>query len=76
MYDHLEKEQILPPEQKGGRRGCRGTKDQLMIDKMIPQELQKETDQSCCMLDRLQKGLRYGSTFVDQAMGGVVLSCR
>ena len=35
VYNHLEEEQILPPEQKGCRRGCRGTKDQLMIDKMI-----------------------------------------
>ena len=34
VYNHLEKKQILLPEQKGGRRGCRGTKDQLMIDKM------------------------------------------
>ncbi len=35
MYYHLETEQILPEEQKGCRKGSRGTKDQLLIDKMV-----------------------------------------
>ena len=35
VYNHLGDKGILPPEQKRGRRGCRGTKDLLMIDKMI-----------------------------------------
>ena len=35
LYGHLEKEGLLPDEQKGGRRKSRGTKDQLLIDKMI-----------------------------------------
>ena len=35
LYDHLERERILPDEQKGCRRKSRGTKDQLLIDKMI-----------------------------------------
>ena len=35
MYNRLGNKGILPPEQKGGRGGCRGTKDQLMIVKMI-----------------------------------------
>ena len=35
IYDHLDKENILPNEQKGCIRGTRGTKDQLIIDKMI-----------------------------------------
>ena len=33
MYNYLEREKILPEEQKGCRRGSRGTKDQLLIDK-------------------------------------------
>ena len=33
MYEHLE--EILPEEQKGCKRGSRGTKDQLLIDKAI-----------------------------------------
>jgi len=35
MYDYLERERILPEEQKGCRKGRRGTKDQLLIDKAI-----------------------------------------
>ena len=35
VYSHQEEKQLLLPEQKGGPKGCRGTKDQLMIDKMI-----------------------------------------
>ena len=35
MYEHLDDEQMLPVEQKGCRRKSRGTKDQLLIDKMI-----------------------------------------
>ena len=35
MYDYLEQEQLLPKEQKGCRRGSRGTKNQLLIDKTM-----------------------------------------
>ena len=35
LCEHLEKTNSLPWEQKGCRKGCRGTKDQLLIDKMI-----------------------------------------
>ena len=33
MYNYLEREKILPEEQKGCKRGSRGTKYQLLIDK-------------------------------------------
>ena len=35
LYRHLEENNLLPWEQKGSRKGSRGTKDQLLIDKMI-----------------------------------------
>ena len=35
MYNHLEENELLPDEQKGCRKRSRGTKDQLLIDKMI-----------------------------------------
>ena len=35
MYNYLEREKILPEEQKGCKRGSRGTKDQLLIDKTV-----------------------------------------
>ena len=38
IYDHLMVNKVLPDEQKGCRRRSRGTKDQLLIDKMILRE--------------------------------------
>uniref|UniRef100_A0A803SMP7 Reverse transcriptase domain-containing protein n=1 Tax=Anolis carolinensis TaxID=28377 RepID=A0A803SMP7_ANOCA len=35
IQDYLEEKNILPDEQKGNKRKSRGTKDQLLIDKMI-----------------------------------------
>lgn len=35
LYKHLEEENLLPEEQKSCRRKSRGTKDQLLIDKMV-----------------------------------------
>ena len=35
IYRHLEMSNLLPDEQKGCRHECRGTKDNLMIDKMV-----------------------------------------
>ena len=41
MYEYLERNNILPEEQKGCRRKSRGTKDQLLIDKVILQDCKK-----------------------------------
>ena len=41
MYNYFEREKILPEEQKGCKRGCRGTKDQLLIDKMVLKDCKK-----------------------------------
>ena len=41
MYNYLERETILPEEQKGCKRGSRGTKDQLLIDKMVLNDCKK-----------------------------------
>ena len=35
IYDHLHRNNLLPDEQKGCRKGSRGTKDQLLIDKAV-----------------------------------------
>ena len=35
IYNHLEENDILPEEQKVGRRNSKGTKDQLLIDKAV-----------------------------------------
>ena len=41
VYDHLLNNDVLPDEQKGCRRGSRGTKDQLLIDKAVLQEVKR-----------------------------------
>ena len=41
LYEHLEKANSLPWEQKGCRKGSPGTKDQLLIDKMIVKDCKK-----------------------------------
>jgi len=38
VYAHLHKENILPFEQKGCFKGSKGSKDHLLVDKMILQE--------------------------------------
>ena len=35
VYSQLERKNALPSEQKGFRKGSHGTKDQLLIDKMV-----------------------------------------
>ena len=35
MYNYLEREKILSEEQKGCKRGSRGTNDQLLIYKKV-----------------------------------------
>ena len=35
LYIYLEETNTIPHQQKGCRRKCRGTKDQLLIDKMV-----------------------------------------
>ena len=35
IYQHLEEQQLFPEEQKGCKKGSRGTKHQLLIDKMV-----------------------------------------
>ena len=41
MYDYLERERILSEEQKGCRKGRRGTMAQLLIDKAILKDCRK-----------------------------------
>ena len=41
MYNSLEREKILPEEQKGCKRRSRVTKDQLLIDKTVLKDCKK-----------------------------------
>ena len=52
MYNYLEREKILPEEQKGCKRGSRGTKDQLLIDKTVLKDCKKRhTNLSMAWID-------------------------
>ena len=52
MYNYLEREKILPEEQKGCRTGSRGTKDQLLIDKTVLKDCRKRhTNLSMAWID-------------------------
>ena len=42
LYEHLEKSNSVPWEQKRCRRGSRGTKDQLLIDKMVVKDCNRQ----------------------------------
>ena len=41
LYNHLEEEAIITPEQRGGKKGCYGCKDQLMINNAIIKNCKK-----------------------------------
>ena len=41
LYSHLEKEAIMTPEQRGGKKDCYGCKDQLMITNAILENCKK-----------------------------------
>ena len=42
LYSHLEKESIMAPEQRGGKKNCYGCKDQLMINNVILENCKKK----------------------------------
>ena len=42
IYDHLETNKLLPEEQKGCRRNRMGTKDQLLIDRVVIKTAKEE----------------------------------
>merc|ERR1711911_225066 len=51
MYQHLEEKELLPDEQKGCRKNSRGTKDQLLIDKMILKDAKKGKNLAMAWID-------------------------
>ena len=52
MYNYLEREKIPPEEQKGCKRGIRGTMHQLLIDKTVLKDCKKtHTNLSMAWID-------------------------
>ena len=51
-YNYLEREKILPEEQKACKRGSRGTKDQLLIDETVLKDCkERHTNLSMAWID-------------------------
>jgi hypothetical protein len=52
IYSHLDQSDLFPVEQKGCRRNTKGTKDQLLIDKLLLQNCKRRhTNLSVCWID-------------------------
>ena len=57
LYNHLEKEAIVTPKQRGGKKDCYGCKDQLMINNAILENGKKRKKELVNSLDGLQESL-------------------
>ena len=57
LYSHLEKEAIMTPEQRGGKKDCYGCKDQFDDQQCYLRKLQEEEEELVNSLDRLQESL-------------------
>ena len=53
LYNYLEETNTIPHQLKGCRRKCRGTKDQLLIDKMVMMSSKRRKKQPDYGMDRL-----------------------
>ena len=74
-YDHLEKNRLLPEEQKGSRRKCQGTKDQLAIDRCILQNCRKrKTNLSMAWVDYKKANDMVPHSWIIHTMGMVGLA--
>ena len=49
IYAHLDQEKLLPEEQKGCRKGSRGTNDLLYIDRAVVIKEVKSRDKNLAM---------------------------
>ena len=53
IYAHSHQEKLLPEEQKGHRKGSRGTNDLLYIDRAVIKEVKSRNKKFSNGLDRL-----------------------
>ena len=74
-YDHLEKNRLLPEEQKGSRRKCKGTKDQFAIDRCIlPNCRKRKTNLSMVWVDYRKAYHMVPHSWIIATMGTVGLA--
>ena len=70
LYNYLEDTDTIPHQQKSCERKCRGTKDQLLIDKMVMMNSKRRKTNLSMAIDRLQKGFRHDATLMASRMTG------
>ena len=74
-YNHSEKSKVLPEEQKGSRRKCQGTKDQLAIERCILQNCRKrKANLSIAWLDYKKAYNMVPNSWIITTMGMVGLA--
>ena len=74
IYVHLDQEKLLPEEQKGCRKGSRGTNDLLCIDRPVIKEVKSRNKNLAMAWIDYKKA--YSSIFVDYRMFRFVWSSR
>ena len=66
IYSHLERSSLLQNEQKDGRRGSRGTKNQLLIDQIILKNCRKaKKNLAIILIDYMKASVRHGVPFME-----------
>ena len=71
LCNYLEETNTIPRQQKGCRRKCSGTKDQLLIDEMVMMNSKREKkNEPEYGMDRLQEGLQHDTTLMADRMPG------
>ena len=69
MYNYLERVNIFPEEQKECKRGSRGRKDQLLIDKTVLRDCKKRhTNQSMAWIDYRKANELIPHSWVNECM--------
>ena len=76
IYAHLDQEKLLPEEQKGCRKGSRGTNDLLYIDRAVIKEVKSTNKNLAIAWIDYKKTYDYGFIFVDYRMFRLVWSSR
>ena len=76
IYAHLHQDKLLPGEQKGYRKGSRGTVDLLYIDGAVIKEVNSRNKNLAIAWMDYKKAYDYGSTFLDYRMFRLVWSSR
>ena len=69
MYNYLERVNIFPEEQKECKRGSRGRKDQLLIDKTVLRDCKKRhTNESMAWIDYRKANELIPHSWVNECM--------